>query len=60
MVTMLGLLRNTLSVQPHMIIESQVTSLSGRLEGLLRLYPKTVKVGEVGLDLTTAYHHYLS
>ena len=29
----------TLSVHPHMITESQVTSLFGRLEGLLGQYP---------------------
>ena len=50
-------LRITLGVLPHMITETQVTSLFGRLEGLLGQYPEAVGVGEVGLDLTTACRH---
>ena len=50
-------LRITLGVHPHMITENQVTSLFGRLEGLLGQYPEAVGVGEVGLDLTTACRH---
>ena len=50
-------LRITLGVHPHMITENQVTSLFGRLEGLLGQYPEAVGVGEVGLDLTKACRH---
>ena len=50
-------LRITLGVHSHMITESQVTSLFGRLVGLLDQYPEAVGVGEVGLDLTMACRH---
>ena len=50
-------LRKTLNVHSHMLTESQVTSLFGRLERLLGQYPEAVGVAEVGLDLTTACCH---
>ena len=50
-------LQITLSVHLHMITETRVTSLFGRLEGLLGQYPEAVGVGEVGLDLTMACPH---
>ena len=50
-------LQITLGVHPHMITESQVTSLFGRMKGLLGQYPEAVGECEVGLDLTTACRH---
>ena len=50
-------LRVTLGIHPHMITDSQVTSLFGRLEGLIAKHPESIGIGEVGLDLTTECRH---
>lgn len=50
-------LRITLGVHPHMITDSEVDSLFGRLRELVNQNPGAVGIGEVGLDMTTECRH---